>query len=236
MSVTPLCVSLQTAMPSCFITFKCLWNYLYSVMAQSLFPLLHQLAMLFVQSVLGAKRAHLVRAKDRDTTSSSMLHSPHHIFRLSLHLLLYASNSRMYIFCVCMMKCSWVSACAYKPMSVAQRQIQADSISKKLQYCILNSNYSDVYSNQCHNRWRGMNLWQAGRSFSSWSCGFWCLMTASREELTHLSVAHIKKFLSAAERERELNVRNKLALMHTPILLMYNLCLRACIYAQNRTL
>lgn len=51
-------------------------------MAQSPFPLLHQLAMLFVQSVLGAKRAHLVRAKDRDTTSSSMLHSPHRIFRL----------------------------------------------------------------------------------------------------------------------------------------------------------
>lgn len=120
--------------------------------------------------------------------------------------------------------------------TVAQRQIQADSILKKLQYWILNSNYSDVYSNQCHNRWRGMNLWQAGRSFSSWSCGFWCLMTASREELTHLSVAHIKKFLSAAERERELNVRNKLALMHTSILLMYNLCLRACIYARNRTL
>lgn len=61
-------------------------------------------------------------------------------------------------------------------------------------------------------------------------------MTASREELTHLSVARIKKFLSAAERERELNVHNKLALMHTPILLMYNLYLRACIYAQNRTL
>lgn len=35
-------------------------------MAQSLFLLPHQPAMLFVQSILGAKRAHLVMTKDRE--------------------------------------------------------------------------------------------------------------------------------------------------------------------------
>ena len=90
------------------------------------------------------------------------------------------------------------------PERMARRQIQADNISKEtLQYCILTSNYSNVYSNQRHNRWRMMNLWQAGRSRSSWSCGFWCLMTASQEELTHSSVSDIKTVLSAAEKRTE---------------------------------
>lgn len=65
--------------------------------------------------------------------------------------------------------CAWVSKCMcfslrIHPDYMARRQRQADNILKEtLQYCILNSNYSNVYSNQHHNRWRGTHLWQASR-------------------------------------------------------------------------
>lgn len=105
---------------------------------------------------------------------------------------------------------------------VARCQMQADNILKEtLQCCILTSNYSNVYSNQRHNRWRGMNLWQAGTSCSSFSCGFWCLMTASEEELIHLSVSHIKEVLSAAEKGPRMH--HKCAEMHALVLLKCNL-------------
>lgn len=101
--------------------------------------------------------------------------------------------------------CVCVGLCIH-PEHMAWCQTQADNILKEtLQCCILTSNYSNVYSNQCHNRWRGTNLWQTSKSCSSFSCGFWCLMTASREELTQPSVSHIKKGF-VCSRERSVNV------------------------------
>lgn len=47
------------------------------------------------------------------------------------------------------------------PECMAWCQTKADKISKEtLQHCIPNWNDLNVYSNQRHNRWRGMNLWQ----------------------------------------------------------------------------
>lgn len=45
---------------------------------------------------------------------------------------------------------------------MARGQMQADNILKEtLQHYRLTSTDSNVYSNQCNNRWRGMSLWQA---------------------------------------------------------------------------
>lgn len=111
------------------------------------------------------------------------------------------SSSRT-ILCVCVFESDSVRMCfglCVHPERMAPCQMQADNILREtLQCCILTSNCSNVYSNQRHNRWRGMNLWQAGWSHSSFTCGFWCLMTASQKELNHLSVSRIKEVLSAA--------------------------------------
>lgn len=108
------------------------------------------------------------------------------------------------------------------PERMAQGQMPADNILREtLQRCILTSNCSNVYSNQLHNRWRGMNLGQAGMSYFSFTCGFWCLMTASQKELTHLSVSCIKEVLSAAV--NVLRMQPTCAEMHALILLKRNL-------------
>lgn len=75
--------------------------------------LLHLREMLFAQSIPGAKRAHLVRAKDRETTSSSFFCAP--------LLSPPPSSTSCYTFptreclCVRMTKRVCVSACAYTP-------------------------------------------------------------------------------------------------------------------------
>lgn len=116
--------------------------------------------------------------------------------------------------CECVTKCMCFSLCIH-PECMAHCQIQADNILKEtLQYCILNSNYSNVYSNQRHNRWRGMSLWQAGRSCSSWSCGFWCLIDSKSRGTDSLRCdpvcSGIKEVLSAAK--KGLKGQNKCAI------------------------
>lgn len=250
--------------------------------------------MLFVQSELEAKRAHLVRYKETDTNSSSscnvhlnflkvsfssscpdcllfyqlvrvcecvrvctctciwyvlrtrgfkhqsedisecedMLAAPHTSKGLSvrtegwgLRVQLESGWVKLEQFSVCVFESDSVHMCfglCVHPERMAQRQMQADNILREtLQCCILTSNCSNVYSNQRHNRWRGMNLWQAGMSYSSFTCGFWCLMTASQKELTHLSVSCIKEVLSAAV--NVLRAQPTCAEMHALILLKRNL-------------
>lgn len=117
------------------------------------------------------------------------------------------------------------------PERLALGQMQADNILREtLRCCILTSNCSNVYSNQRHNRWRGMNFWQAGMSYSSFTCGFWCLLTASQEELTHFSVSCINEVLSAAVNVLRATCAEMCALillkcnLHTKILITYHYC------------
>lgn len=115
------------------------------------------------------------------------------------------------------------SLCVLHPECMARRQTKADNISKEtLQHCILNWNDLHVYSNQRHNRWRGMNLfffffWQLLRFHAA--VVFWCLMTTSQEELTRMSVWHMKEFLSAGTNTRKkLKVLSRYAELHTRIM------------------
>lgn len=86
-----------------------------------------------------------------------------HQFSLFLYLLLYLSSSWLWAH---VYVCGGGGVHALQlvllyPECMARCQTKADNILKEtLQHCIPNWNDLNVYSNQHHNRWRGMNLWQ----------------------------------------------------------------------------
>lgn len=89
--------------------------------------------------------------------------------------------------------CVW--ACAH-PWHMARGQMQADNILKEtLQHYTLTSTDSDVYSNQRHNRWRGMSLWQADLSLR-----FLKLQSTGTDSIK--AFPYKKRFLSAAENKQ----------------------------------
>ncbi len=126
------------------------------------------------------------------------------------------------LLCVRVTKCACVSACAYT--------LNAWHGARCRQIASWRKHYSVAYSIQITQMFiatsatTGGEGWTFGRLAgfcSSWSCGFWCHVTASQEELTHSSMSHIKTVLSAAE--KGLKVQHKHAEMHALILLMCNL-------------
>lgn len=106
----------------------------------------------------------------------------------------------------------WVRMCFglwIHPWHMAPGQPQADNILKEtLQHYILTSTDSSVYSNQCHNRWRGMNLWQA----DIW---LWFLMPRDKSRGTDSIKAFPYKKIFIWSRER--TVRHGRARMLTHI-------------------
>lgn len=84
----------------------------YSVTAESLFLLLQQPAMLFVQSTLRAERAHLVRPKDQ-TTSSFLLHPPPSFLSSTFSSISFQLVNMCLCVCVRVTNCVCVSACAF---------------------------------------------------------------------------------------------------------------------------
>lgn len=84
------------------------------------------------------------------------------------------------------------------PWHMARGQMQADNILKEtLQHYILTSTDSNVYSNQCHNRWRGMKLWQGHISLR-----FLMPHDKSRGTDSIKPFPYKKRFLSTSENEQ----------------------------------